>query len=124
MYQGGIIWLSPSYQVFKDDVLVWTPTKNYTAADMVELFIDANANVTASIMQDVEKYKELLDPPGVPTYCIFGYNTSTLYAIGFNQTGNFDYPYDEVRVDGDGTMTTLGLEICSSWVSFEICKKK
>jgi hypothetical protein len=65
------MWLSPNYEVFKDDVLVYTPNKNYTAKDMVELYKDANAQVSAEIMNDIEKFRGLT-APGVVTNCIMG----------------------------------------------------
>jgi hypothetical protein len=49
--------------------------------------------------------------------CLFeGYNLTTLYAIGYNVTGEFDNPSEYVVRDGDGTVTTEGLEVCSNWV--------
>ena len=132
---GSIVWLSPSYQVYKDSVLVWTPTKNYTAADFIELYNDANAQLSAQILTDIDKYREILDAPGVPTNCIMGiiinieyvlifctgYNVSTLYSFGYNETNYYDYPAYYEMVDGDGTVSTQGLDVCSEWVIKIIC---
>lgn len=73
MIVGSIVWLSPFYEVFKDEIIVYTPNRNYTAKDLVDLYNDASSPVPATIMGDIKSFLHY-DAPGVPTNCIMGNN--------------------------------------------------
>ena len=65
-----------------------------------------------------------MQPPVVPTYCLYGFNISTLisltYAVDFAGHGENYIPLPGVRdmTDmGDGTVPLQSLQECKAWVS-------
>ena len=109
----ALYWLLPHASVWEDTVFVVTPTRNYTANDYEQLFVDAG------YPQGYEQYliseDDLKVPaPNVPTHCIYG--------LGFPTP--LSYIYDEgfpdkrpivVYGDGDSVVNKESLETCLQW---------
>ena len=100
----------------KTQVIVTTPTKNYTIFDIHELVKDLNYE------DGIEKYSGVmkvssqdLAPPNVPTHCMYGSDVDT--ELSFNY-GNGDFPDNQPAISkskGDGTVNIQSLEACRVW---------
>ena len=65
--------LLPSRPAFSsDDVIVSTPTRNYTIDDYEALFDDLGFPVAKSLMRNVQREEYERSHPGVDFYCWFG----------------------------------------------------
>ena len=104
-------WLSPPASILDDQILIVTPTKNYTAKDYQQMFIDARYP---------EGYTQLIDnplkfpAPNVPTYCFYGLEFPTpetvVYGNGLSETAT-----SILYGDGDNTVNKASLEVCQQW---------
>ena len=95
--------------VSNDQVLVVTPTRNYTASDYEQLFTDIG------YPQGYVQFREyeVLDfsPPNVTTYCFYGLGIPTpetfVYDVGF--------PNSIINGEGDLAVNRASLEVCLRW---------
>ena len=51
---------------------MYTQNKNYTAADLGDLFVDIGTPITSTIYGDVIHIIPKLTPPNVITHCLYG----------------------------------------------------
>eukprot|EP00116_Pleurobrachia_bachei_P013468 sb/3473730/ len=73
----SIYWLLPRKEVFsKDEILVYTPEKNYTAHQFSDLLTDANFPLGSEILKTLDGMDRFVDP-GVDVYCIHGSDIPT-----------------------------------------------
>ena len=109
----ALYWLIPHTSVWDDTVFVVTPTRNYTANDYEQLFVNAG------YPQGYEQYKISEDDlkvsaPNVPTHCIYGLGFPTplsyIYDSGFP-----DKRPVVVFGDGDSVVNVQSLETCLQW---------
>ncbi|CAG0887974.1 unnamed protein product [Cyprideis torosa] len=111
----SLAFLLPKPKLWNSEILVSTPSKNYTASDYQQLFEDMGFPVGAEMWKDT---KDLLDPwkgPGVPVYCLYGSNVSTIEHVTFASQKKFPDSPTLVMGDGDGTVNIKSLRICQSW---------
>jgi lysophospholipase-3 len=116
---GSVSWLLPVTATYGDFVIVMGPSRNYTAADLVQLFIDAGAPQVASVVQSTFPY---VAPGaiGVPVNVIYGYNVTTLLSVAYNATSFPDYASGATFMDGDGTVTNWGLVgLAKQWATVQ-----
>ena len=112
--EASAYWLSPRESVWKDTILISTPTKNYTASDYEELFTDVGypQGYTQFTDFDVD-----WPAPNVPTYCIYSLGFPTpltyVYGDGFPNT----QPIKVIYGDGDGVVNKPSLEVCLRWAN-------
>ncbi|XP_053282957.1 group XV phospholipase A2 [Pleuronectes platessa] len=109
-------WLLPyAHSWPKDQVLVQTPSTNYTAQDYKRLFSDIGFEDGWSMRQDTEPLVEDLTPPGVAIHCLFGSGVETSEA--FRYSDKFpDVEPTVVSGDGDGTVNLRSAVQCKRWV--------
>lgn len=113
---GGLISLLPDSLYWpQDQVFVTTPKQNYTVRDFDKLLRDVGANVSAEIYPHVQWMLPTLIPPRVPTYCVYGTNTST--EISYVYSNNFDDEPVSIGYsdNGDGTVPVQSLKLCNAW---------
>lgn len=98
------------------DILITTPTRNYTAWDYQVLFNDIKYPRGYDMFLEVKNLTGSLIPPNVTTFCLYGYNVPT--ALQFHYTeGEFpDTEPDVVNGNGDGTVNLKSLLACKQWV--------
>lgn len=117
---GGTIELLPNTNPEfwpTDKVFVKTPTREYTLADVQALFQDAGTPVTGSIYNKVGNFLNSLEPPNVPTHCIYGVDIPTEISYTYT-TNNFDTPpVIEYSNYGDGVVPVESLRRCQDWAS-------
>jgi len=113
---GSIAFLSPYLQLFANQPLASTPSRNYTVSDIAKLLQDAGLPLTAQIYNNNLKY-QITTPPNVPTNCIFGTNVPTMDYVNFATSKWFNGPFTNVSVPGDGTCSHTSLNWCEMWAS-------
>ncbi len=115
----SIPWLFPKASVFGNDVLISTPSKQYTANDYEQLFRDINAPTVYRAFQGVQGMLPNYPAPNVPTYCFYG--------VGLPTPEKFTYSKDltpknviglrpvVTNSDGDGSVNTISSRVCHRW---------
>lgn len=112
------MWMLPQKQVYGDQVVLRTPSKEYKASDWVELFKDLNNTMMLKIWDrfnrlgfSPEGYNRFV--PGVPVHFIVSNGIQTPLRWDFDQdlvVGNVtEY------VDGDGSVTWSALTAYRQW---------
>ncbi|XP_029290708.1 lysosomal phospholipase A and acyltransferase [Cottoperca gobio] len=109
-------WLLPyAHSWPKDQVLVQTPTTNYTVLDYKRLYSDIGFEDGWLMRQDTESLVSDLTPPGVAVHCLYGSGIST--QEGFQYCDKFpDVEPTAVPGDGDGTVNLQSAKQCGRWV--------
>ncbi|XP_075962714.1 lysosomal phospholipase A and acyltransferase [Anarhichas minor] len=109
-------WMLPyAHSWPKDQVLVQTPTTNYTVLDFKRLYSDIGFEEGWLMRQDTESLVADLTPPGVAVHCLYGSGVAT--AEAFQYSDKFpDVEPTPVLGDGDGTVNLLSAVQCGRWV--------
>lgn len=95
-------------------VLVQTPTVNYTVLDHKRLYADIGFQDGWMMREDTEPLVADLTPPGVAVHCLYGSGLSTPEA--FRYSDKFpDVDPTVVYGDGDGTVNLLSAKQCGRW---------
>ena len=104
-------YLIPHVPVWKNTVIVTTPTKKYTAGDYFQLFTDAGYPQGYTQFSEIDM--EWL-APNVPTYCFYGLGHLTplksVYDKGFPNTAP-----KIINGNGDKTVNQKSSEVCLQW---------
>ncbi|KAG5273866.1 hypothetical protein AALO_G00156460 [Alosa alosa] len=110
------IWLFPNGNIWPaDQVLVRTPTTNYTVRDYQHFFQDVGFPDGWEMHKDTEHLVGDLEHPGVPVHCLYGSGVPTTQS--YQYTTFPDSEPDEVTFgDGDGTVNLLSAIQCKHWV--------
>ncbi|XP_068595196.1 lysosomal phospholipase A and acyltransferase [Brachionichthys hirsutus] len=109
-------WMLPySHSWPKDQVLLQTPTANYTVLDYERLYSDIGFVDGWLMRQDTEKLVTNLTPPGVAVHCLYGSGIDTSEAFSYSDK----FPDVEPAVaygDGDGTVNLQSAMQCKRWL--------
>lgn len=113
------VWLLPypSDTWTREEVIVVTPTKNYTAWDYRELFQDLNFTEGWKMYDQVKRLTGHLPAPNVTMYCFYGRisdSTPARFVYGPGEFPDRD-PSTIVNGDGDETVNLKSLTACSRW---------
>ena len=111
---ASLYLLSPHESVWKDTILISTPTKNYTASDYEELFTDAG------YPQGYTKLSEFdvdWPAPNVPTYCFYSLGSPTPLTYVYDDGFPNSQPTQLIYGDGDGVVNKPSLEVCLRWAN-------
>lgn len=106
---------TPSKTWTKDDILVTTPQRNYTAWDYQALFKDMGYSRGYDMFLEVGNLTSGLTPPNVTTYCFYGHAYPTPKRLVYTKG---EFPDTEpilVIGDGDGTVNINSLKACAEW---------
>uniref|UniRef100_A0A1I8AHJ8 Lecithin:cholesterol acyltransferase n=1 Tax=Steinernema glaseri TaxID=37863 RepID=A0A1I8AHJ8_9BILA len=98
------------------EIFARTPLKNYTMANVKELFDDMNYPLGWQQYQST-RYPgvKTLDAPGVPVHCIYGRKVNTPETFSWSPNYFPDSQPTTVYGDGDGTVNIRSLEACKRW---------
>jgi len=112
---GGIVQLVPFPAFYSSNtVFVQNNNKRYTALDFPQLFKDINSPITGIIHQRTITSIDLLKPPNVSTYCIYGIGIKT--EVFYNYKNGFEnQPEITYSNTGDGTVPIESLLECNDW---------
>jgi hypothetical protein len=108
-------YLLPYTSFYTSQVLVSVPGKNYTSNNYKDLFSDLGVSGMHEPFTLSADSAKPYDPPGVDTYCLYGYNLSTAIKETFG-TVTFTKPKITYG-DGDGTVPVESLSFCNVWAS-------
>nr|XP_020460099.1 group XV phospholipase A2-like [Monopterus albus] len=109
-------WLLPyAHSWPKDQVLVQTPTTNYSVLDYKRLYSDMDFKDGWLMRQDTEPLVADLTPPGVAVHCLYGTGIDTFETFHYSDK----FPDVEPSVtygDGDGTVNLQSAIQCRRWI--------
>ena len=114
----ALYWLMPRAEAYGDQVLVQTPTTNYTARDYRQMFTTfANYSLGWTQYMPTSTINTGYRFPGVPTHCLYGSDTPTpltfIYSSDDAANTNLTIKYG----GGDGVVNKASLEVCLKWRS-------
>lgn len=90
--------------------------RDYRASQMGELLAAAGLdNALALYNRSVEAHSDILEHPGVTTYCWHGTNISTEIGLRFNGTDVTEQPTLVKTMEGDGTVSMDSMQLCKHW---------
>lgn len=106
-------WLMPSDEFWHpEEVLVVSPTRNYTIRDIKDLFRDINYTTGYMMWEDTVNLIKPLTAPGVEVHCLHGINVPTPGQFVYtNDTWHDGFP-KTLPDDGDGTVNLRSLVGC------------
>jgi pimeloyl-ACP methyl ester carboxylesterase len=109
-------WLAPVPSVFKDKVLVTSPSRNYTAQDYDDFFVDIKYPVGRKLMKRVAGLTgpTLANHPGVKVHCLHSLGVPTPERFVYSSSDWSQNP-QVINGDGDGTVNAWSLQICEGW---------
>ena len=113
----SIFFLLPRPSVWRNTVLVSTPTQTYTARDYQRLFNDIGFTDGFAMYQGIENINRNFPPPNVPTHCFYGVGVDTPQSFRYKRPfpeGVNDDP-EVTTGDGDGTVNVLSSQVCLRW---------
>ncbi len=116
----SIPWLTPRESVFKNTVLISTPSTNYTAANLKQLFDKIGYKNGFQIYNHLTTVvTPNFPPPNVNTFCYYGYNVPTPETFVLKQDLNKDVigmqAANVVMGNGDGTVNQASSAVCHQW---------
>lgn len=112
----SLSWLLPSPLFWKqNETLVFTPTRNFTMAELPDFFDAISWPTGWEMRKDVEKYVMDHSAPGVELHCLHGYGVHTIDALYYTKNSFPDGYPGFVMGDGDGTVNKRSLEGCLYW---------
>ena len=113
------LWLAPlpSDTWTRKDILISTPTKNYTAWDYDELFSDMKYPEGWKMFNQVKDLTGHLPAPNVTMFCFYGRSSNSTPVQFIYGPGEFPDkdPSTIVYGDGDETVNIDSLMACSRW---------
>ena len=113
----SVYWLMPGEEAYGDQVLVQTPTTNYTAGDYEQMFTTfANYRLGWTKYIPTSTINAGYPFPGVPTHCFYGSNVSTPLTYVYSSNDPSQTP-TVINGTGDGTANKAGLEVCLKWAN-------
>jgi len=104
-----------------NDILFYTPSRNYRYSEYAEAMDAAGLHNTAQVYRSILPIRPSVDKdPGVRTWCIYANMTTPVgyrYDFDFNGDKNARQPVSFVNGDGDGTVHLASLAVCDRWAS-------
>ena len=95
--------------------MIQTPSQNYTAAELPEFFEALGEPEVASTIRATRSWLADLEPPRVPTHCIYGYNQDTPVSLVYETDDITSTNPTPIMAMGDGTVTLTSLRRCYGW---------
>ncbi|KAF6203237.1 hypothetical protein GE061_003655 [Apolygus lucorum] len=106
--------LMPYSGLWKDRILVETPSKNYSMDNIEEFFTDIGYATGWEMWKDQLPHLTL-EPPGVEVHCLYGTGIPTITQLLYNQPSHFPNKPAFKYGAGDGTVNLESLDSCSRW---------
>ena len=113
----SLYWLMPRAEAYGDQVLVETPSANYTAGDYQQMFTTfANYPLGWTKYMPTSTINEGNPFPGVPTHCFYGSDVPTPLTFVYSSNDPTQAP-EVIWGSGDGTANKASLEVCLMWAN-------
>jgi hypothetical protein len=107
-------WLAPMPERFGKDVLVSTPTRNYTGQDLDVFFEDIGYPAGKKLYKRVLPLTSKVEAPGVDVVCMYSLGVDTPSQFIYDNEG-FDKTPTIINGNGDGTVNEVSLRLCEQW---------
>ncbi|VDO04029.1 unnamed protein product [Rodentolepis nana] len=114
----SLAFLLPNPQLWSpSEVVISTPTKNYTVHDYKEFFSDIGFPEGYQMFQDTKATVNPFVPPSGldEIYCIYSSAVQTPGSMVYDSTFPDAQPTINYEPDGDGTVNARSLAVCQSW---------
>ena len=113
----SLYWLMPRAEIYKDQVLVQTPTTNYSAGEYQPMFTTfANYPLGWTKYMPTSSINAGYIYPGVPTHCFYGSDVPTPLTYVYS-SNDPTQKSTIVMGSGDGTVNKVSLEVCLRWAN-------
>ena len=110
---------------YRDDVILKTPTKNYTVLDRNQFFDDMGFPHAAQMYEDVNGPDYDYEHPGVDFHCVYSYGHDTPFSYTYDQNPiNTNLHSELITSDGDGTVNLKSLQGCEVFKNMNSRKTK
>ena len=122
----SVVWLFPYPDVF-NSTIVYTPTKNYSAKDYMNLFDDIKHPTGYRMYEGVEKINKGFPDPKVRTYCYWGLGTQTPLSYHYDHSFPVDVGHDPSNTTyskGDGAVNEVASRVCLRWPNTTIVQSR
>ncbi|CUT98876.1 phospholipase A [Echinococcus multilocularis] len=117
---SSLAFLLPDPRLWSnDEVVIYTPVKNYTVHNYKEFFFDIGFPEGFQMYEDAKLTVDALAPPtGVnEVYCIYSSAVRTPGTLIYSSTFPDAQPDVVYETDGDGTVNVRSLSVCQSWAN-------
>ncbi|KAK4310994.1 hypothetical protein Pmani_017488 [Petrolisthes manimaculis] len=112
---ASLAFLLPSRDLWgPEDVLIQTPTKNYTVNNFKDLFESLKLPDAYNMYLDTRDLLKGAPPPGVPIYCLYGVGIPTVEKLTY-AAGKFPDSPNLLYGEGDGTVNLKSAQVCEGW---------
>ncbi|CAF0766669.1 unnamed protein product [Didymodactylos carnosus] len=110
-------FVMPSPNIWsKEDVLVITPSKNYTVQNYDEFFNDINYTTGYQYWLNVKDLVDELKPPDIEVHALYGSQLPTPGVFMYNQQTFPDLQPVVLPDNGDGTVNMRSLLVHEKWI--------
>ena len=114
----ALYWLMPRAEAYGDQVLVETPSANYTARDYQQMFTTfANYPLGWTQYMPTSTINAGYRFPGVPTHCLYGSDIPTPLTFIYSSDDAANTTLTVRNGGGDGVVNKVSLEVCLKWRS-------
>ena len=107
-------WLVPTPSVWNKSPVIITPNRNFTVTEYHDFFQAVGYPFGEVMVNMVSNITQSLPLPGVPVYCVHGYNVSTPSQFVYDD----QFPNSQPTIlngNGDGTVNLESLVLCKNW---------
>ena len=110
-------WLLPfpSDTWTKEDVIIITPKRNYTAWDYKDLFDDLDYPRGFDMFNEISGLTGGLPPPNITLHCLYGAKVNTPLQFIYSNGEFPDHQPKTINGDGDGSVNLKSLMACKRW---------
>ncbi|XP_030384122.1 group XV phospholipase A2-like [Scaptodrosophila lebanonensis] len=109
-------WLLPSPLFWKSsEVLVETPSHNYTMASLEKFFEAIDYKTGWEMRKDTLRYTENFSPPDVELHCLYGDGVDTVEKLQYKKDDIAGETPKLIMGVGDGTVNQRSLRACRYW---------
>ena len=115
-WETGVLLLPQEDAWGESEILVRTPTRNYTARDYEDYFRDIEHPLGNELFDNIRHSSYDMDHPGVDTYCVYSYGTDTPEQLVYDEGEFPDGDATMMMGAGDGTVNLRSLEYCKQWI--------
>lgn len=113
----SLMYLFPREPAFnKSEVLIQTPTKNYSLENLEDLFVDTKLLDQREMWIDTKAIAGNLTAPNVELWCLYGMDYETPSKVIYKDSFNTS-KYSEIEGAGDGTVNLNSLRACEHFSS-------
>ena len=113
----SLYWVMPRAEAYRNQVLVQTPTTNYSAGDYQQMFTTfANYPLGWAKYMPTSSINAGYIYPGVPTHCFYGSEVSTPLTYVYSSNDTTKTP-TIIKGSGDGAVNKVSLEVCLRWAN-------